>query len=102
MTSIIDSQIARLQQDINELIVVEDAAIVLIENLALQIRANMNDPVALDALASELEAQKDRLAAAVAANTPGETAPAEEAPVEEAPAEEAPAEEATPEEPASE
>jgi hypothetical protein len=69
------AEVARLQDDIAELILVEDAAILLIENLALQIRANMNDPVALDAIASQLEAQKDRLAAAVAANTPAAPAP---------------------------
>jgi len=66
------AEIARLQQDIQDLVVVEDAAIALIENLALQIRSNMNDPVALDAIATSLEAQKDRLAAAVAANTPAD------------------------------
>jgi hypothetical protein len=80
MAGDLQAQIERMQADINDLIVVEDAAIALIENLALQIRSNMNDPVALDELASQLEAQKDRLAAAVAANTPADPGEPEASP----------------------
>lgn len=88
------SEVARLQDDIAALIIVEDAAIMLIENLALQIRANMNDPVALDTIATQLEAQKDRLAAAVAANTVAAPAPAD-VPVDDVPVD-MPADDAAP------
>lgn len=92
------SEVARLQDDIAALIIVEDAAIMLIENLALQIRANMNDPVALDTIATQLEAQKDRLADAVAANTVAAPAPADvpaDAPVDDVPVD-MPADDAAP------
>jgi ABC-type transporter Mla MlaB component len=59
----------RLQQSINDMSVVEDAAIALIADLANRIRANMNDPVALDNMAKQLDEKRDALAAAIAANT---------------------------------
>jgi len=47
-----------------------DSAIVLIQGFAAQIAALKDDPVALEALANEMNAKSDTLAAAVAANTP--------------------------------
>ena len=47
-----------------------DSAVTLINGLADQIRALANDPVALNALADELQQKDAALAAAVTANTP--------------------------------
>lgn len=49
---------------------VDDSAITLIQGLASQIAALKDDPVALQALADEVSAKADELAAAVTANTP--------------------------------
>lgn len=46
------------------------SAIALIQGLAKQISDNVNDPVALAALADSLKASDADLAAAIAANTP--------------------------------
>ncbi len=52
-----------------------DAAVALIDGIADRITAAGVDPVALDALASELKSKDDVLAAAVVANTPVVVAP---------------------------
>lgn len=54
---------------------VVDSAVALINGLADQIRALANDPVALTALADELQQKDAALAAAVAANTPAPPPP---------------------------
>jgi hypothetical protein len=51
---------------------VSTSAVVLINGLAAQIAEMKNDPVALQALADQLDAASDSLAAAVAANTVAE------------------------------
>ena len=54
---------------------VVDSAIALIGGLADQIRALADDPVAIRALADELQQKDAALAAAVAANTPAPPPP---------------------------
>lgn len=58
---------------------VEQSAQVLIEGLSAQLKANKDDPAAIEALAGQLDAQAANLAAAVTQNTPaadtGGTAP---------------------------
>lgn len=51
------------------------SALALINGLAQQILANVNDPAALTALAATLKKDDDDLAAAVLQNTPAQTAP---------------------------
>lgn len=45
-----------------------DSALVLLQGLSDYIKANVNDPVALQALADSLDTEGDKIAAAVAAN----------------------------------
>jgi hypothetical protein len=47
-----------------------DSAITLLDGLSAQIAAIKDDPAAIQALADELTAKKDALAAAIVANTP--------------------------------
>jgi hypothetical protein len=49
---------------------VDDSAIALIEGLAQAIRDNVPDPTALNKIADDLDANSDKLAASVTANTP--------------------------------
>lgn len=49
---------------------VEASAIVLIKGIASQLAAAATDPVAVAALASQLQASADALAAAIVENTP--------------------------------
>jgi preprotein translocase subunit YajC len=49
---------------------VVDSAVTLITGLAAQLLAAKDDPVAIEALANEVSAKADALAAAVTANTP--------------------------------
>jgi len=49
---------------------VEQSAITLIQGLAAQLQAVATDPVAIAALASQLNASATALAAAITANTP--------------------------------
>ena len=49
---------------------VEQSAIVLIQGIAAQLAALKDDPVAIAALAAQLDATSEALAAAVLANTP--------------------------------
>jgi hypothetical protein len=49
---------------------VEASAVQLLNNLAAQLVASKNDPVAIQALADQLKGSGDALAAAIVANTP--------------------------------
>ena len=49
---------------------VEASAVILINGLAAKLLEFANDPAAITALATQLQASADALAAAVAANTP--------------------------------
>lgn len=49
---------------------VDESAVTLIKGLAVQIESLKNDPVALQKLADDMKASSDKLAEAVAANTP--------------------------------
>lgn len=60
----------RLTTEVNENTAVIDSAVTLINGLAQQIRDAVDDPAKLNALADELDAKSNALAAAVAANTP--------------------------------
>lgn len=63
----LEAEVARDEQ-------VNSSAALLISQLAAEIEASKNDPVALQALVDRLRASQDGLAAAVAANTPAEPA----------------------------
>lgn len=63
-------ELDRLTTEVAETRGVVDSAIALIGGMAQQIRDLSNDPAALTALADELDAQTNALAAAVAANSP--------------------------------
>lgn len=64
----------RLQADITNLTSISQSAVALITGMAQTIRDNATDPVALSALADQLEASSNDLAAAVTANTPAAAA----------------------------
>lgn len=51
---------------------VNQSAITLLDGLAKALEAAKNDPVAIQAIVDQLNAQQDALAAAVVANTPAE------------------------------
>lgn len=68
----------RLAQEVTEMGTVVDSAVATIVGLAQQIRDNLEDPVALGAMADELDAKANLLASAIEENT----TPAEEPPVE--------------------
>lgn len=63
------AQLARIQTEIAENTSVTEGAVALMESLSAQIRELKDDPAALDALADQLDANSNKLAAAVAANT---------------------------------
>lgn len=63
-------QLDALQAQVDEIETVADSAIALINGLAAQILALKDDPARIEALAVELKAKSDLLAAAVVANTP--------------------------------
>jgi predicted nucleic acid-binding Zn-ribbon protein len=68
MSAALDKIATEIAQN-NEVI---DSAMTLIESLAEEIRANITDQAALNALADQLDANSEKLADAVAANTPAE------------------------------
>lgn len=68
--------LADLTAAVNKSTTVEQSAITMIQGLAAQIAANATDPAAVSALASQLNAGADALAAAITANTPAAPAPA--------------------------
>ena len=69
---IMSEQLDRLTTEVAENSDVIGSAVTLLGNLSQQIRDLKDDPAALDALADDLDAQSNALAAAVAANTPQE------------------------------
>lgn len=60
----------RLTTEVSETRGAVNSAVTLIQGLAQQIRDLKEDPVALEALANDLDQQQTEIAAAVAANTP--------------------------------
>lgn len=60
----------RLTSEVSETSTAIDSVLALVEGLAQQIRDAADDPVKLNALADELDAKQQAIAAAVAANTP--------------------------------
>lgn len=74
------SDLTTLSTQVERATAVSASAVLLINGLAEQIAALKNDPVAIQALADQLAASSDALAAAVSANTVAE---AEEVVVEE-------------------
>lgn len=74
------AELDTLTQEVSENTTVVQSAITLIGSLATKIEELKNDPVALQALADQLNVNEQALAAAVAANTP--TPPPVEPPTE--------------------
>ncbi len=68
-------QLDRLTSEVAENSIAVDSAIVLLNRLAQMIRDSVDDPAALEALANDIDAKTNALAAAVVANTPAEPAP---------------------------
>jgi len=62
--------IADLQAEVAQEDTVIDSAVTLIKGLADQVAALKPDQAAIDALAADIQAKSDALAAAVTANTP--------------------------------
>ena len=63
----------RITREVQETRDAQQAAVTLIGNLAQQIRDNVGDPAALEALADSLDQGQQELGAAVVANTPSDT-----------------------------
>lgn len=70
MSAELDSLTAEVQRDKD----LQSSAIKLIQGIAAQITAAANDPAAILAIASDLKASDDTLAAAIQANTPPQPA----------------------------
>lgn len=68
-------ELDKLAREVAETGTVIDSTVVLLGNLAQQIRDLKTEPAKLEALASELDAKTARLAAAVAENTEAGTPP---------------------------
>lgn len=66
-------QLDALRAEVERVKTVDQSVLLLIQGLADQIRDAKDDPIAIQALADDLRAQTDSLAAAVAANTPPTT-----------------------------
>jgi uncharacterized coiled-coil protein SlyX len=60
----------RLTAEVTETNTAIDSVLTLVAGLAEQIRENAEDPAKLNALADELDAKQQAIAAAIAANTP--------------------------------
>jgi ABC-type transporter Mla subunit MlaD len=69
------AQLEALQAEVARNASVIDSAMLLIDSLADQIAAVKNDPAALQELADNLKASSDKLAGAVAENTPAAPEP---------------------------
>lgn len=77
------ADLSRITSEVSEATTTMAGAAVLIRNLAAEIRANATDPVALEALATQLDGAETDLSSAVAENTPeAPTEPEPETPVE--------------------
>jgi chromosome segregation ATPase len=70
------AQLEALQAEVARNASVIDSAMLLIDALADQIEAAQDDPAALQELANSLRASSDKLAGAVAENTPAAPEPA--------------------------
>jgi len=68
--TIMSAEIDALKAEVERNTSIDESAIILIQGLAQRIEELKTDPVALQALADELRAKNDALAAAVAAHTP--------------------------------
>lgn len=66
------NKVAQIQQSVSDLTTVDQSAIALLDELTGLVNANKNDPAALDSILAGINAQRDSLAAAVAANTPAD------------------------------
>lgn len=64
------AEIDRLTASVTLLTSVDDSLVTLVTNLAQTIRDNATDSAALNALADKLDAEKQKVADAVTANTP--------------------------------
>lgn len=64
-----------LKREVEESRTVTESAAALIQGLADEIRANKDDPAALEELAKALDAQTQSLASSVSANTPNPEPP---------------------------
>lgn len=64
------AELDNLTVEVTEISTTVDSAIALLEGLSAQLLAIANDPAAINALAAELDAKSNALAAAVVANTP--------------------------------
>lgn len=81
-TDMASEALARITAEVSEIKTAAESAVALIGSLAQQIRDNATDPVALNALADELDTTSTALAAAVTANTPDAPVPADPAPAD--------------------
>lgn len=68
-------EVQKLEQDVAENTTVVESAITLMQNIKALLDAAGTDPAKLAALSQALENNSTKLAAAVAANTPGATPP---------------------------
>ncbi len=68
-------QLDALTREVAESRTVTESAVTLLGELSTKIEQLKNDPVALQALADELDAQQTKLAAAISANTPAGPTP---------------------------
>lgn len=73
-TAIMSTALDRLTAEVAETRNSVDSAITLINGLATQIRDNLGNDIALEALADSLDSKQTELAAAINANTPADPA----------------------------
>lgn len=71
----VQDDLDRAVTDISAMDDVADGAIALMNALTALVKANINNPAALQAALTTFEAKKDALAAAVVANTPAADTP---------------------------
>ena len=69
-TKAMSQALDNLKKEVTETKGAVASILALVEGLAQQIRDNAEDPVALNAMADELDQQQQAIAAAVTANTP--------------------------------
>ncbi len=69
------AELDRVTAEVAENTEVVDSAVLLLDKLAQLIRDNAGSPAALNKLADDLDNSGNKLAAAVAANTPAEEPP---------------------------
>ena len=71
--------LADIDQKVTEESDVETAAITLLNQISVDLKAALanNDPAALQAISDHIDANKAKMAAAIVANTPAENPPAD-------------------------